>query len=189
MPQFLVNSDEMEDGEEDKQALRHRHLVPSSNEAGGRTTMRRASTPAPNELAMVPSRSQWSTYQRIPLPLPYLPSDYEPSQAGSKQRIFHPDFSKHRQSPLPVPNLLRIDSSSWEAPPMQQQQLQAQQQPQQQTQKKQQQQQSVRPRSRSIDSGRIERAPSRTQQLSIVGRQQNHDNLELVPYRDWTVIA
>ncbi|KAG2176231.1 hypothetical protein INT43_005465 [Umbelopsis isabellina] len=171
----------MENDDEDKQAQRHHHLAASSNEAAGRTVMRRASTPAPNELAVVPSRSQWSTYQRIPLPLPYLPSDYEPSQASSKQRIFHPDFLRnHRQSHSPVPNLLQIDSSSWEAAPMQQQQPQNQQQ---------QHQQSVRPRSRSIDSGRTERTPARSQQLSIVGSHQNHDNLELVPYRDWTVIA
>ncbi|KAM3588835.1 putative serine/threonine-protein kinase iks1 [Umbelopsis sp. WA50703] len=164
----------MEDDEEGRQAVRNRHGVPSINEAGGRTVMRRASTPAPNELAMVPSRSQWTTYQRIPLPLPYLPSDYEPSQASSKQRIFHPDFLRnHQQSLLPPPSLLQINSSSWDSSPTRQQQ----------------QQQSTRPRSRSIDSGRIKPEPSRTQQLSIVGSHHNHDNLELVPYRDWTVIA
>jgi hypothetical protein len=131
-----------------------------------RVSVRRASTPTSTELAMVPSHSPWPTYQRIALPLPYLPSDYEPSESSMKQRIFHPDYLHQDRNRITGSGTLQIDSSSWN--PKQHQQ---------------------RPRSSSTGSNRFQLPTNRQQQLSTVGSQDGQKHLELVPYRDWTVIS
>ncbi|KAI9287334.1 kinase-like domain-containing protein [Umbelopsis sp. AD052] len=131
-----------------------------------RVSVRRASTPTSTELAMVPSHSQWPTYQRIALPLPYLPSDYEPSESSMKQRIFHQDYLHQDRNRITGSKRLQIDSSSWN--PKQHQQ---------------------RPRSSSTGSDRSQLPTNRQQHLSNSGSQDGQKHLELVPYRDWTVIS
>lgn len=166
MPPIRSNSGGMDDGDEDSQTSRNRLRVKNGSEHGNKLAFRRASTPAPNELAMVPSRSQWPTYQRIALPLPYLPSDYEPSESSTKQRIFHPEYLRQQPVRLPANGMLQIDNPGWEG------------------------KQSTRPRSKSTGSERVQvPVQNRQKQLSISGTQDYHNHLELVPYRDWTIIS
>ncbi|KAH8555417.1 kinase-like domain-containing protein [Umbelopsis sp. PMI_123] len=74
----------MNDAEDESNPSRSQKSRKDKYKSIKRSPIRRASTPSPTELAIVPSHSQWPTYKRIALPLPYLPSDYEPSDDRSQ---------------------------------------------------------------------------------------------------------
>jgi hypothetical protein len=156
----------MNDAEDESNPSRSQKSRKDKYKSIKRSPIRRASTPSPTELAIVPSHSQWPTYKRIALPLPYLPSDYEPSESSMKQRIFHPDYLHHEKNRITGSSRLQIDNSSWNV--------------------KQQQQ---RPRSSSTGSDRSQIPTNMHQQLSAGGIPDGQKHLELVPYRDWTVIS
>lgn len=156
----------MNDADEDSKLKGSLKSKKDQYEDSKRVSVRRASTPTSTELAMVPSHSQWTTYQRIALPLPYLPSDYEPSKSSMKQRIFHPEYLRQDRDRITGSGRLQIDSSGWNLK-----------------------QHPQRPRSNSTGSDRSQLPTNIQNQLSASSSHDGQKHLELVPYRDWTVIS